>query len=302
MGGLKSRRVRKFWKAPINRRLDVYDYRYKTSFPYMSGDTFRILGEVIIDKSNFQPTFPKKDGALIVFVMQTRGGNHIKPFFEKTFGQIDQPIILITHNGMTPDWSLFEKYLDDEKLLAWYGKNLVYSHPKTHTLPLGVINQRDPHERGRSPEYWNNLRASKPDKDILCYVNIGVGHKRQARYQNRLDTVNYFNSLPFTTCVGERSWDKYASEMSRSKFVIAPPGEALDTFRLWESLYLGAIPIVTSTPLDPLYKNYPVWVVDDWEEITEEKLNSKWEELSSQFDNCPQLWASWWYKKILSHL
>lgn len=301
MGNLKSRRIRKFWKAPINRKLDVYPYRYRTLFPYLSGDTFRQLGEIIVDKSSLDPTVVKKDGPVIAYAMQTRPGNFIDLFFKNVLPKIDQQYVLITHNSMTPDWSKYEHHLEDDRLLAWYGKNLIYDHPKATTLPLGVTNIRDPHERGGDVNFWNQLRAEKVDKDILCYVNIGVGHKRQERYESRLQTVNFFNAQPFATCVGERPWLKYAREMHRSKFVIAPPGEALDTFRLWESLYLGAIPIVTSTPLDSMYKNFPVWIVDNWEEITEEKLHQKWEELSPQLTDCPQLWASHWYKKILSH-
>ncbi|MFY0606652.1 MAG: hypothetical protein JXR10_08050 [Cyclobacteriaceae bacterium] len=302
MGNLKSRRIRKFWKAPINRKLDVFDYRYQTLNPYLSGDTFRAIAEVIVDKSCHNPLIPKKDTPLIAYAIQTRPGDFVNMFFDNILPQIKQPFVLITHNGMTPDWSKYEHHLEDERMLAWYGKNLIYDHPKSHTIPLGVTNRRDPHERGGNQDFWNELRAESVEKDILCYVNVGIGHKKQARYENRLKTVNYFKAQSFATCVGERSWLQYAREMHRSKFVIAPPGEALDTFRLWEALYLGAIPIVTSTPLDPMYRELPVWIVEDWEEVTESALEQKWVELSPQLDNCPQLWASHWYKKILSHV
>ena len=302
MGKLDSRRIRKFWKAPINRRLDVFNYRYKSSYPYLTGDTFRQLGEVIVDKSEQGPFIVKKNGPLIVYAMQTRRGEFLDRFFGQVMPALGQPFVLVTHNGMTPDWSKYEKYLESDQMLAWFGKNLVYDHPKSHTLPLGVINRRDPHERGRTPDFWHELLSAATEKDILCYVNVGVGHKKQARYESRLDTVRFFSEQKFTTTVGERSWLQYAREMQRSKFVIAPPGEALDTFRLWEALYLGAIPVVTSTPLDPLYRNYPVWIVESWEEITEAALEQKWAELSPGFNNCPQLWASHWYKKITSYL
>jgi hypothetical protein len=300
MSNLKARRLRKFWKAPINRRLDVFEYRYRSSYPYLSGDTFRQLGEVVIDKSPSSQAMIDKGAPVIVYAMQTRKGEFLDFFFEKTLPNLKQPYVLVTHNGMTPDWTKYESRLDNEQMLAWFGKNLVYDHPKAHTLPLGVINLRDPHERGRNPFFWNEIRSGKVEKDIQCYVNIGVGHKKQSRYDIRLNTIDYFAEKAFATTVGERTWDKYATEIKRSKFVVAPPGEALDTFRLWEALYLGAIPIVTSTALDALYSHFPVWVVDSWEEVTEEALEKKWLELSPGFENCPQLWASHWFKKITS--
>ncbi|WP_416865282.1 MAG: hypothetical protein ACMVP2_23015 [Imperialibacter sp.] len=300
MSNLKARRLRKFWKAPINRRLDAFEYRYKSSYPYLSGDTFRQLGEMVIDKSTRGSGLIQRTGPVIVYAMQTRRGEFLDQFFDSVLPALRQPYVLMTHNGMTPNWGKYERWLESEQMLAWFGKNLVYDHPKAHTLPLGIVNLRDPHERGRTNQFWNELRSGKVEKDILCYVNIGVGHIKQARYETRLSTIEYFSDKEFATTVGERSWNQYAAEMKRSKFVVAPPGEALDTFRLWEALYLGSIPIVTSTELDAFYKNFPVWIVDSWEEVTEQALEQKWAELSLGFDSCPQLWASHWFKKITS--
>ncbi|MEQ8531650.1 MAG: hypothetical protein RIB86_07345, partial [Imperialibacter sp.] len=70
MSNLKARRLRKFWKAPINRRLDAFEYRYKSSYPYLSGDTFRQIGEMVIDKSTRGSGLIQRTGPVIVYAMQ----------------------------------------------------------------------------------------------------------------------------------------------------------------------------------------------------------------------------------------
>ena len=62
-------------------------------------------------------------------------------------------------------------------------------------------------------------------------------------------------------------------------FQVSPHGNGLDCFRTWESLYLGTIPIVKSSSLDPLYEDHrlPVVIVKSWAEITPQNLHA-WRE------------------------
>ena len=55
-------------------------------------------------------------------------------------------------------------------------------------------------------------------------------------------------------------------------FSICAPGNGFDTHRVWEDLILGLIPIVKTSPLDPLYKNFPIIIVKDWNEINLQNL------------------------------
>ena len=40
------------------------------------------------------------------------------------------------------------------------------------------------------------------------------------------------------------SYKDYMERLSQSKFVICPPGKGKDTFRFYDTIYSGAIPIV----------------------------------------------------------
>ena len=61
--------------------------------------------------------------------------------------------------------------------------------------------------------------------------------------------------------------------LSGSKFMICPIGNAIDCHRNWEVLYMRRVPIMTRDPyLEELYKDYPVLFVDDYSQVTKELL------------------------------
>lgn len=53
-------------------------------------------------------------------------------------------------------------------------------------------------------------------------------------------------------------------QLTSVTFAFAPPGFGIDTHRLWEILHLHTVPIVISSPLDKLYSQFPVIIVEHW--------------------------------------
>ncbi len=55
-----------------------------------------------------------------------------------------------------------------------------------------------------------------------------------------------------------------------SKFVLCPSGFSFDSFRVWETLLLGSIPVVESNPsgLDRTLSSLPVLVVRNFEDLS----------------------------------
>ena len=48
------------------------------------------------------------------------------------------------------------------------------------------------------------------------------------------------------------------------QFVTAPGSHGQDTYRFWEAVALGAVPVTLRGPLDGLYSQVPCVLVDDW--------------------------------------
>ena len=97
----------------------------------------------------------------------------------------------------------------------------------------------------------------------------------------------------------------YYTQMRCSRFVLCPSGMGWDSYRLWESLSLGAIPIVEDSPgwirvLDDL----PVLIVKNFEEVTPQLLEKEYGRITSNVQkyNFKRLTRQWWIDHIRSLL
>ena len=58
---------------------------------------------------------------------------------------------------------------------------------------------------------------------------------------------------------------EYYKQLSKSKFVLSPPGHGVDCHRTYESMFFGAIPIVAyNKRMKGIFDIAPVYVNDDW--------------------------------------
>ena len=68
-------------------------------------------------------------------------------------------------------------------------------------------------------------------------------------------------------------YNVFLYNLSGSKFMICPVGNAIDCHRNWEVIYMRRVPVMTRDPyLEELYKDYPVLFVDDFSQVTKELL------------------------------
>ena len=84
------------------------------------------------------------------------------------------------------------------------------------------------------------------ERDILCYCNFSLD-----THDDRRVVYNLIKNKSFITIENMRTFLNYAIsrddfflQLGRAKFTICPRGNALDTFRFYDSLYAGSIPIV----------------------------------------------------------
>lgn len=128
------------------------------------------------------------------------------------------------------------------------------------------------------------------NRDILCYANF------KAHVGHRIPILNWCKSQSFITNV---DWDKrkeqeYFNDLTRSRFVISPPGNGMDCYRTWEALACGAIPIVKKSFLAPLYEGLPILQVESFEEITPDLL----ENFVPDVSRLEKLTTSYWKAKV----
>ena len=61
---------------------------------------------------------------------------------------------------------------------------------------------------------------------------------------------------------------------------------------------MNSIPIVRSSPLDPVFKDLPVLIVDKWEQVNEKFLHTKFKQLKGMKYNKEKLYHSYWVNLI----
>lgn len=80
---------------------------------------------------------------------------------------------------------------------------------------------------------------------------------------------------------------RYLTKVAESNFVACPEGNGIDTHRLWETLYMGSVPIIRrNESLEPLLDKLPVLIVDKWSQIQNKSfLEEAWNDIVSVRDH-----------------
>lgn len=116
-------------------------------------------------------------------------------------------------------------------------------------------------------------------------------------------------SLQETPCNRYDTWGAY----SQHAFVASPRGNGIDTIRTWEALMLGCIVIVrrivtpgtqAPAPIEELYADLPVVMIDSWSEVTREFLAKNLSEFAKRSANnefrYEKLTMKYWIEQIES--
>lgn len=261
--------------------------RYKSPAPFLSSDSFRGYADYVFENlETFKPESVKPNSTIYVIV------ENLDLFFEKAHPYIPCKYILITHNSDRSVPEYFVPYLDDEKLLAWFAADHDGTvHPKMHPIPYGIACYYLPFG---DVSALKRVQEENYPKVHLAYMNMNV----ETYPEERRTVFNFFFNKPFCYTSEKKPYEDFLIDLASSIFCICPRGAGLDTYRLWESLYLGTIPIVKTSSLDPLYSDLPVLIVSDWKIVNKQFLRRKYREMKSKTYNMDKLYTAYWFRLI----
>jgi hypothetical protein len=207
----------------------------------------------------------------------------------------------------SPPNAKWQEVLEHKMLRALISMNDLATTPAVATklwaAPIGVAGGQV--QEGLL-DNWKERTEMK--KDILLFVNHGSHWWRRDEidpgYANdRWSTFAIIanKSTIHAECGGDsRSPIHYFEILARASFVWSPPGAGWDCYRTWESIYLGAIPVIMRTggALDGVYADLPVLMLDSYTQVTEELLQETLQSFSSRSFNWAKLtwpyWSSMW--------
>ena len=111
----------------------------------------------------------------------------------------------------------------------------------------------------------NSYRTEERGKKGRLGVNV---RKKLPEEYGKIVAANGINSE-------EEDFEDHFEETASSRFVLCPSGLGMDSYRLWETLLLGSIPIVESNPgLDRTYSFLPVLVVSNYSYLSPQLLRA----------------------------
>ena len=174
-----------------------------------------------------------------------------------------------------------DKVLASPLLQVWYSQNVVMKHPKLQPIPLGMpIHYGFPESPHSAHTVQNMLEIrtrvasplSSPNRSRKILLDPGTFGATGPRTNARTDAVNALAKCPNRVEIMESTpvLDTWEHKYSQHQFAIAVRGTGWDTYRTWEYLLFGTVPIVLKKfPMEHLHQSAhtPVVMVTSWSDI-----------------------------------
>jgi len=290
----------------------------------LAGETrygFPIYPQDYFNRDTFNPNLYNEinqcDETDLVFV-PTR---YLKDFIEQILPKIGVKINLLICDGDQSFGSQYSTLILNENIKHIFAQNNVTTNDKVTSIPIGVDFHTIAYRNGgwMEPEtsvYNQNMlldhisRNSKPTTSRIprAFVDFQYSNTMRADQHRYLDfgfdRMDVFRTLKRNDVIDYTDFMKRSDlwkKKSEYAFSICPPGNGIDTHRLWEDLILGCIPIVFTSPLDKLYSDYPILIIDNWEELTQINLINLLQFWEEKFDR-NTLTLGYWMNKINTKL
>lgn len=205
---------------------------------------------------------------------------------------IPKPFILVSGGGdcecpnqIFDTDAEFQKFIDCPNIVHWFCQNVLIKHPKITPIPLGLDYETIMYHTDIRSDRGPKMTPLEQEKQIMelrenmcafweripiCYGNFQ--HLFTTKYgSDRVDAIRkipqkliYYDSK----CIRESTF----KNQTNFAFVVSPFGQDYECIRTWEALCLGCIVILKTSPIDSIYADLPVLIINDWSEITQSFL------------------------------
>jgi len=258
------------------------------SSPFLSGDTFRSLCDVVIDARAAVHGVTQMTNLLTAAIAKKSQGS-LRAFVELDLlslsdglGRILETLaltaalnrrrqmILLFHNGdKTPDAASYSQLVNHGYKV--FSVNVSSDMSDVSPLPIGLENRWrlknglvGPLKRAAVQRHCARSKIDFAAFDI--HTNFEERSKASRACLNAGMHV-------YRDRVSPRA---HRQLLLDHRFVISPPGNGLDCHRTWEAIYLGCVPVVLKTTLpEELTNNLPILAVDEWDEFLNLSLTQK---------------------------
>lgn len=172
----------------------------------------------------------------------------------------------------------------------WYSTNVQYSNENLISIPLGLANEFS--KKNLNQFDFNDFTSFEDlnNKENKIYVNFNVN--TNYLYRSKLISKIKKDRL-FVITNNTLSLKEYKNNLSKYKFVLCPPGNGVDTHRIWETLYSNSIPIIFDEFYLDYFKELPIIAINKVEEVVNIDFNT-----NKLAINQDVFFLKWWLKLI----
>ncbi len=207
-------------------------------------------------------------------------------------------IILVTGEGDFPCDEFRQKFLP-ANVARWFAMNVTADHPRVTAYPLGLGSPRSGATlRG---EEISGARAARIPRDRWLYVNFRPDTNPAVRqpisddFKSRAKAGDW---ITFQPPAGRGTNAAFLEALVRHRFVLCPPGNGVDTHRMWEALLAGAIPVVLRSQAMEPFSKLPILFVEDFRQVTKGILEADLQKYPNPPVVPPLMTSEFWLERI----
>lgn len=214
---------------------------------------------------------------------------------------LDRPVVLSgqSDHPLTPE--ITRRF---PQVQHWFAINNQSLDPRVTTLPLGLTNDTDESPAHRVLGNTAVLRRVRAEPKPVPGRNLVYMNFALHTHPSRPPLWHWFRAQPWVT-VGTHTAltldqrETFLRAIRQHDFCLAPRGNGLDTHRLWETLYVGSIPVVEYDPAWADFADLPILFVRDWQtEVTPDRLRAVRDDFARRSWNWDKLFVPYWEQTV----
>jgi len=203
-------------------------------------------------------------------------------FFRDVYPRLRAPVFLMTGGTGKPNPGPHGVHLADRtagggpRILRWVCENVDRDDPRLIPIPIGI---RAVFER-LLPRLQDEAAALSTKSKLVCANFDPATASDRESLAALLSGADWVDRIPYQP----RRTYAVSRQILPYEFAFCPPGKGVDTYRCWEYLYCGVIPILKRSGIDALFEDLPVLLVDDWSQVSEPWLREQSRAIRARFD------------------
>ena len=250
-----------------------------------------------------------KDGDIIY----VQGFHYYKQGLLDLLKNTDKRVKIISHNC---DEGVDDRYSIPENV-TWFAQNVGIIHERVKPIPIGIDNDIMDFGIHKKRKMLDKLKEKREIRNMVY-----IDHSLAWNYEERIKPYNFLRDKEWATVKEHNgpaydlfdmaslkkrnkkthklqvlSYDTYLDNIYNHKFAICPEGNGITTYRPFEAMYVGTIPIERRNTANYIFEKehpLPICFVDLWEQLTEEFLNREYERIKNKFYNYKILTFKYW--------